>query len=102
MKIYRHGDLLIREIKELPKDLKKLEHTTLALGEATGHHHTLIKTKGVQVYENEQLLKFFVVKEPTDLTHQEHKTIVIEPAKYEVIIEREFDPFSDLIRQVKD
>lgn len=99
MNIYRHGDLLIRQINDLPNDAKKQDNLILAEGEVTGHHHRL---SGVTVYADEQGLKFFVVDKPTDLTHEEHKTIVIEPAKYEVIIEREFDPFADEIRKVRD
>lgn len=37
MKIYRHGDLLIRKIAEFPKNLKKLNTTILAQGEHTGY-----------------------------------------------------------------
>ena len=36
-KMFRQGDLLIREIKELPENLKRLSHKILAEGEVTGH-----------------------------------------------------------------
>ena len=37
----QQGDVLLRRIDELPKEVKKKNGRTLALGEATGHHHTM-------------------------------------------------------------
>lgn len=105
MHIYRHGDVDIKQVNELPKGLKKIKGTTLALGEVTGHHHTLIKereSQSILVFESAEGIKYFQVSEPTQLTHQEHDTLVIEPGVYEVKIEQEFDPFADEIRKVQD
>lgn len=41
----RHGDLFVNQIKEMPQGLKPYKGTTLAYGEATGHHHTLAPLK---------------------------------------------------------
>lgn len=102
MKLYRHGDLLIKEISKLPDNLKKLDNTTLAYGEVTGHHHTITKQPWVTVYQNDGGIKFVQLDEKAELTHQEHKTIEIEKGLYEVIIEKEFDPWSEEINKVKD
>lgn len=40
MKQYRHGDVFIKPAT-IPSNVKPVKGTTLALGEATGHHHTL-------------------------------------------------------------
>ena len=40
MKIFRHGDLLLKSIDTLPDGLNNLKTRTLAEGEATGHKHT--------------------------------------------------------------
>lgn len=104
MKILRHGDLLIKEINEFPKNLKKLNHGTLALGEQTGHHHTLQRVKEHQfdLLEDAQGNKFILILDRTDLTHQEHDTVTLEPGKYQMTIEREFDPWTEEINKVKD
>jgi hypothetical protein len=103
MNNYRHGDLLIREIKELPKGLKKVEGGTLALGEATGHNHTIVAEKELfQLYEDGQGRKYFTTTKPVPLTHQEHKTIEVEKGIYFVEIEQEFDPFLEEINRVRD
>ena len=102
-KLYRHGDLCIKPIKEIPKTAKKLNTLTLALGEATGHHHTLVKEREnlIEVFEDEGG-KYFKVGQPTPLIHQEHKTITIEKGIYFIEIEQERDPFTEQINKVKD
>ena len=41
-KIFRHGDLLIREIIKIPSKAKPIETKILAEGEVTGHKHKLV------------------------------------------------------------
>ena len=109
-KIYaRQGDVDIFKIKSLPRNLKLRKGTTLALGEVTGHHHTLvpedIKTQ-INVYLDDIAKKtyFEVINGNAKLTHQEHKTKpqIFIPGVYEVNIEQEYDYFSETIRAVKD
>ena len=104
MNIYRHGDVLLKEIKSLPQNLTKLSHGILAEGETTGHKHQLItKTKNAfQLYRNEKGVMFLEVFTETPLVHEEHKTISIAPSIYEIGIEREYDPFEKLMNSVKD
>ena len=74
------------------------------MGEATGHHHTLTKTKENQfnLLEDAQGNKYILILDRTELTHQEHDTITLEPGKYQMTIEREFDYFLEKINEVKD
>ena|SRR3990167_8034327 len=100
---YRHGDLLLKQIDELPKNLKAVEGGTLALGEVTGHRHTIEADRDIlQLYEDENGRKYFMLKKPAPLTHQEHKTITIEKGLYLVEQEQEFDPFKEEINKVRD
>ena len=102
--IYRHGDLLIRQIEKLPKGIKEVESNTIAEGEFTGHSHrlqTAVRTD-MKIYTDIDGRKYFKVDKDGKLTHEEHKTITIEKGIYEVIIEREFNPFEESINQVQD
>lgn len=101
MKLYRHGDLLIRKINNLPTGLKKINSTVLAHGES-GNSHTLVAEPGLEVFEDDKGRKYFKTETPTQLQHQEHKTIEIETGFFEVIHEQERDPFTETINQVKD
>ena len=99
--MYRHGDLLIKEVKKTAGKLVK--HTgsfVLAEGTRTGHHHTLTG-KGFKVRETADN-RYLEIKSPTRLTHQEHDTITIKPGNYVIEHEREFDYELQEARQVMD
>jgi hypothetical protein len=103
---YRHGDLLIRKVEKLPKKIKKREgkdHNVLAYGEVTGHKHVICAEpkKQLEMYEDDKGNIYFGTTGAT-ITHEEHKTITIEPGIHIVEHEREFDPFSDEIKRVVD
>lgn len=98
--IYRQGDTLLKPIKAVPTGAKKKEGRTIALGEATGHHHTF-RQETVQLFEHEG--KTIVeVAEPSSLEHQEHNALVVQPGVYQLIIEREKNHFTGAIEQVQD
>lgn len=97
--VARHGDLMICKISEIPNDAKKVETNVLAYGEVTGHKHQLLGQ--VQMFEHNGQ-KFFELEQNTDLVHEEHKPIKISKGKYQVINEREFDPFAEEIQKVLD
>ena len=88
--MYRQGDVLLKQVTELPEGTRNINTTTIALGEATGHHHTF-RNGQVQVLEANAIL-FAVVAEPSQLTHQEHDTITVPPGTYEVVRQREYTP----------
>lgn len=97
MKLYRHGDLLLKQSKT-PENIQKVDDMVLAHGE-NGHKHRLVGQ--VQVFEADSQ-KYIQVKQAAQLVHEEHKPITIEEGEYVLIHEREFDPFNSLIRQVRD
>lgn len=89
--MWRQGDLLIKKVEKLPAKLKKRDGLVLVEGEATGHAHRL--TFG-EVYEtNDGPTLFFNLTKPAALVHEEHATIDFEPGIYEVVRQREYDPF---------
>ena len=98
-KFIRHGDLMIKRVDLIPSDAKQTDNMTLALGEATGHHHTL--QGNCQVYQQGET-KFVKAESDTVLTHQEHDTVKIENGLYKVDIEQEYDPFEKIIQKVRD
>jgi len=100
MELYRHGDLLIKPIDNIPKDAKLNKDNILALGEVTGHKHRL-NIKQLSVYETLGQ-KYVSLKQKTDLVHEEHNTLTLEPGNYVVLMEREFDPVAQEIKQVLD
>ena len=110
MNIYRHGDLtlltiaksVIRKLK-----LKKAKDNVLALGETTGHRHVAVvdrpDTLSVQdVLDGALGVKVMEADTQVEITHQEHKTLVIPKQDTVVLPRREYDWFAKSTRTVKD
>jgi hypothetical protein len=102
MMIYRHGDVGLVRVKELPDESKLDSHTnvTLAEGEVTGHAHRIASPHVVLWHAGQQ--RYLEVREPADLTHEEHGTITVAPGVYEVVIQREYDYMEEMPRAVAD
>jgi hypothetical protein len=95
---------------KIPKNAKRIPLRPLALGEATGHHHSLCTIDETPVedvcemyeFETENGVKTYlrVTAEGVALTHQEHKTQPIAPGEYEITIQQENSDWG--VRPVQD
>lgn len=102
-KLIRQGDVLLIPAK--PRDgLKPHTDSTLAHGEATGHHHTVIDG---EVLVDEQGRLFVRAGEATELRHAteagtkaDHDWLKIPAGLWEVRIEEEYTP--EGLRRVED
>lgn len=113
---FRQGDVLVTRIEKLPQDLVEAEESkervVLQYGEVTGHAHAIHNTKGVVALlergEKVSLVKgmeagrqgFLRVVEKSNLTHEEHSAIVLEPGSYKVTRQRQYTP--EALRFVND
>jgi hypothetical protein len=103
----RQGDVLMMSIDSIPADAKPIKpkggRHVLALGEATGHHHSIAtrtilvdekETSAIELFETpSQQEMFLLVKEGAALLeHQEHGPIALPGGKYKVVRQREFVP----------
>lgn len=100
-KVYRQGDVLIMPVKNIPANLATTKRVTLALGEVTGHHHS-IASGAIGFADDENALAdyFEVTSNEAELTHQEHDTITLPKGKYRKVIQVEYTPAE--IRNVAD
>lgn len=88
----------MKKIK-IPESAKRIPLRPLALGEKTGHHHSLYAEPGVELEEAAEMFeaetpdgkKYFlrITSEGVSLQHQEHKTHAVPPGEYEVTIQTE-------------
>jgi len=99
---FRHGDIYLKRVRDIPKDLEVKNITVLAEGEATGHMHQFATPIKAYTDTINVDAKFLEIMSDVELTHPEHNTIIIAPGKYEVIHEQEFDYFAEEIRRVQD
>ena len=139
---YQQGDVLMLRISDNQEmlstfekfqknDCRKTLHSrknpsessvaTLALGEATGHHHSIDvmqdENEGVEVtrYFNSwgfnsrsnqglgNVPEYFeVTGNEATIKHQEHNPITLPSGVYRVRIVKEYDPFSNVVSGVAD
>lgn len=114
MKYYRHGDVTLENITKIPEDLKPLEtkKVILALGEVTGHSHTVIPIgeAKLSVYSVEDKkpdavlddIFFEVQNGKCLLVHEEHEPIVLEPGIYHRQMKKQYNPFTKAVENVRD
>ena len=91
----------MKSIKSMiPKNAKKIALRPLALGEKTGHHHSLYSDGSVavedvcemfevEIAENVKTHYLRVTADGISLQHQEHKTQAVPPGEYEIVIQSE-------------
>lgn len=111
MKQYRQGDLLIEEVSNIPKGLKKINDKILARGEGSNHVHVIDK-KNVDIYENDDLITthYLRIWNKSTIKHldentgnqAEHDPIVLDSGNYKIIRQREFNPYKQEIERVQD
>ncbi len=87
---------------EIPKGAKRKENNHLAEGEATGHFHAAIAPDAV-VYEiPDSLALILEAPSGTEVTHQEHNTVMVPPGIHDRFIVQEYDHFTEEARAVVD
>ena len=96
------GDVLIHQEDVDFNNLQKIDSNTLALGEATGHHHSLYDGEFELFEQSKTKEKFLRVVTPVELRHQEHKPFIIPPGSYRIGIVKEYDHFLEETRNVVD
>lgn len=104
MSIYRHGDVIIRQITtEIPNTAKswrdaKDGRMILAYGEVTGHAHAVVGDADLLEIPGEiaermisDIEKYLVVRDGgAKVVHEEHATIELPPGRYAIVRQREY------------
>lgn len=97
--IIRHGDVLLKKVEGVESKGEVQGEYCLAEGEATGHHHMV---RGNVIPFSIGDTPYIKALSTLDLTHEEHSALQIPEGTYEIIIEREFDPFREEMKRVVD
>jgi len=89
--LFRQGDVLLEQCETvtLPKTRKFTKSLVLALGEATGHSHTLRGNRVAFLPAVEKFTRVFLPDGGT-MVHQEHGPIDVPPGVYRIRLQREF------------
>lgn len=107
MKMYRQGDVLIREVASIPDRATPVQNEgriVLAHGEVTGHAHAIDVAEAEEfTFANAAgvVRRFLHVFDlGGTVRHEEHAVIPLPPGLYEIVQQREYTPQE--IRNVQD
>ena len=88
---YRHGDVMLERVPNLPDNATPTQGAILARGELTGHSHRIKNAQAAQLFiHNGQT--FVQIKQPTEIIHEEHQAIPLKVATYRYWMQREYHP----------
>lgn len=103
MKIFRQGDVLLQQVKSLPKGAQDVtgKEIILAFGEVTGHAHRIASGHTANCrYWTAQGERFLQVLTTSELRHEEHSTVTLPPGIYCLPTQVEYTPAE--LRRVAD
>ena len=108
----QQGDVWFEKISKEPKKKTKCEIKkrgwVMAEGEQHGHAHRIEETKQAEMFEyfddelQEKCLLLRILKNQTEVKHEEHKSIFLDKGLYKVGQINEYDPFLEMERKVVD
>jgi hypothetical protein len=90
--LYRHGDVLLARVPQLPAKAQTKPGVILARGEVTGHSHRILETNHAQMYSFDAETYLEIRAPKATLIHEEHRAIVLEQGFYKVWMQREYRP----------
>lgn len=104
--MYRQGDVLLKKVERIPTGARKAKTPVVAEGE--GHHeHKAIGDVDVMEYEETLYLsvntdgKLVHVHTGTE-TQADHLPIELPAGNYEVVHQRNYNPYEKAIERVRD
>ena len=101
MKHWRHGDIMVAEVNDLPADVVARQGPpVLAWGEVTGHSHRIADPSMATFYRLGDDGYFVVHAASTRLIHEEHGPITLARGTYRFWHQREY--FPGAVRRVVD
>ena len=87
---WRHGDVQLVKVDEMPSDVKSLgKRKEIAFGEVTGHAHRIDIG---ELFETKDGTLYLKVDKLAKVSHEEHKTKPVAPGVYRVGIKRQYNP----------
>lgn len=106
-KLILHGEAMVFE-SSLPKNAKKINvvgHKIVADSKTAGNHHVVDAGAGVAFYEDDIGTLFMKNEKPTQVRcvrPDRHDSITLEPNTWEFGVQKEYDYFTESLRNVSD
>lgn len=98
--IFRQGDVIIED-EMVPSEITEKEDKVIARGESTGHTHR-IKSGDAKLLVAPNTVMYIKAYSPTTIGHEEHGDIVLPVGEYSIRMQREYDWYSEEVKNVVD
>lgn len=98
--MWRHGDVLIEAVTEIPGGARPRPVAVLATGEATGHCHRVEDPRTARLFDAGGTGYLEVTADFATIVHEEHRPITLPRGFYRFWQQREYTP--QAIRTVVD
>ena len=98
--LFRHGDILIGSVNQIPVQAKRQPSNILAHGELTGHNHRIEDPETAEIFMLGGEMFLRVKALTARVIHEEHKPITLPQGLYRFWYQREYTPTA--IRRVYD
>lgn len=100
-RIWRQGDVIIREVSEIPSNAIYLESKEIRIASETGNPHVL---RAAQVFETRDSTRnlqhreqYVLLEEASEMTHPQHASLRLSPGFYLVTTVRDYAPARNLL-----
>ena len=101
VRFWRQGDVVVREIAEIPRGAVLAETTEVRIASETGNPHVL---RAVQVFETREARgsqqrreRYVLLDEVSTMTHPQHAPLQLSPGMYEITTVRDYAPARRLL-----
>jgi len=98
--MHRQGDVLFVKVEALPDDVILHKSDVIVEGEVTGHAHRLSQGRILEATEGRLFLEILDTSKESEVVHEEHHPVKLEPGYWEVVRQREYSP--EAVRMVID
>jgi hypothetical protein len=94
VRIWRQGDVIIREVSEIPRDAQISESNVVKISSETGNSHVLKASRVfTTLYRNRSMqLQYVLLDEPSIMTHPQHPTLHLSAGTYSITTVRDYAP----------
>lgn len=101
VRIWRQGDVIVREVSEIPSNATRSETDEIRIASETGNAHVL---KGGKVFVSEnprgsqlEQQQYILLDEPTAMAHPQHTALQLSAGMYHITTVRDYAPTRRLL-----
>lgn len=96
-RIWRQGDVTIREVSEIPNNALHLKSNKIRIASETGNPHVLRATQVFETKDLEPTQRYALLEEDAAMTHPQHASLHLSPGIYLITTVRDYAPARGLM-----